>query len=143
MLWYFWKNKKISFFKKIKPFWTQFAGSCSWATVPILLIFLGNVPVLIAKVEGFKEAIVYNTPFILSWLMTLAMIGIFVMAALSTLLLPPAPSKSNFLRYLGMILQWLLFPVTMVAFGSIPAAEGITRLMLGKYLGFRTTEKSR
>jgi len=65
------------------------------------------------------------------------------MAALSTLLLPPAPSKSNFLRYLGMILQWLLFPVTMVAFGSIPAAEGITRLMLGKYLGFRTTEKSR
>jgi len=143
MLWYFPKNKKIPFLEKLKPLFTQFEGSCSWATVPILLILLGNVPVFIAHSKGVKAAVVYNAPFTLSWLMTLAMVGLFTMAVVSTLLLPSKPEKRHYLGYLGMTLQWILFPITMIAFGSVPAAEGITRLMIGKYLGFRTTEKSR
>ena len=143
MLWNFSRNKKMPFWQKIKPFWLQFEGSCTWAIVPIMIFVLGNLPIYIAHIRERTEAIVQNAPFILERIMGVAMIGIVLAAILSTILLPPRPSKSKLSTCFWMLVQWLIFPFTMIIFGSIPAAEGITRLMLGKYLGFRVTEKKR
>ena len=59
----------------------------------------------------------------------------------------PKKIKTNFWgrlsRYALMFLQWIIFPITMIIFGSIPAVDAQTRLMLGKYMGFNVTEKKK
>ncbi|MDD2647062.1 MAG: glycosyltransferase family 2 protein [Patescibacteria group bacterium] len=139
----FGKNKKMPWQKKILPFFSQFEGSISWATVSILILMLGSLPIWVAKLHNISDSIVLNAPFILEWLMNVALVGMITSAVFSTILLPPRPSHHKSYKYLFMILQWLLFPITMLIFGSIPATEAITRLMLGKYLGFYITEKKR
>jgi len=57
--------------------------------------------------------------------------------------LPPRPPYYGRFKYVWMVLQWLLFPISMVLFGSIPALDAQTRLAMGKYLGFWNTPKSR
>jgi hypothetical protein len=143
MLWHFFKNKRMPWFKKVQPLSIQFFGSCNWATVPIIILLLGNLPPLFARLRGLSEPMIYNSPFILSWIMSLAMIGVLIMAIISFLLLPPRPLKHKFFHNVLMLIQWILFPITLVIFGSIPAADGITHLMTKKYLGFQVTEKSR
>lgn len=129
--------------KKIKYLWNLGEGMYSWATAPVLIFILGRLPLKLAPPEVVETALFQNAPFILEWLMFLAMIGILLSAILSLMLLPPRPKKIKFYKFLVMILQWIFLPITLVIFGSLPAIEAQTRLMLGKYLGFFNTPKVR
>ena len=75
--------------------------------------------------------------------MTLAMLGLVSSAVLSIVLLPPRPPQFGRFKHFLMILQWLLFPVTTILLGALPALDAQTRLMLGKYMGFWVTPKAR
>jgi len=146
MLWYFRKKKKekkISFYKRVHYIWNLGEGMYSWATVPILLFILGRLPLFLVAGQEKATVIAQNAPFVLEWLMDIAMVGIFVSAILSLALLPPRPKEAGRHRYLLMVLQWLFLPVTLILFGSVPATDAQTRLMLsGKYrLGFWISPK--
>ena len=143
MVWHFWGNKAIPFLKKFRYLFNQLEGSYSWCTAPILIFILGRLPVSIANARGLSSALTQNTPHILSVLMTISMVGLVASAVLSLTLLPPRPASTPRWHWLVMLGQWIIFPITMVAFGSIPATDALTRLMLGKYLGFNVTEKYR
>lgn len=143
MVWNFSINRHIPLGKKIKYTWNQLEGVFSWATAPILIFILGWLPIQVAEARGSADLIVQNAPDLLQLLMVLAMVGLVVAAVLSMLLLPSPPASKSRWQLVPMVLQWLLFPITMIAFGSIPATDAQTRLMLGKYLGFWVTEKSR
>jgi hypothetical protein len=64
-------------------------------------------------------------------------------AIISTLLLPKKPKNFGFLKNIALVLEWLVLPVSIIAFGAFPALEAQTRLMFGKYMGFRVTPKER
>ena len=143
MAWYFSKNRLIPLRTKIRYIWNQLEGVYSWATAPILIFILGRLPLMVGKEQLSRSVIAHNAPFVLQWLMTIAMIGLLVSAILSTTLLPPRPPGQPRTKIMLILLQWLLFPIVMIVFGSVPATDAQTRLMLGKYLGFWVTEKRR
>lgn len=143
MIWHFKRNKSIPWSKKIRYVVNLTEGFYSWATVPIIIFVLGRLPLMTASPEVSSMVIVQNAPHILQWLMTAAMIGLVVSAILSFMLLPPPPKRTRKGKYVVMVLQWLLFPISMILFGSIPAIDAQTRMMTGKYLGFHVTEKAR
>lgn len=144
MVWHFFKRDHgIPFKKKFKYIWNLGEGMYSWATAPIILTFLGRLPFLVAP-EGVKSSFLLQmSPYILEYVLALSMVGIFVSAALSLLLLPPRPKDQPRHKFAIMLLQWMFLPITLLIWGAIPATEAQTRLMLGKYLGFWVTEKVR
>ncbi|HTK05486.1 MAG TPA: glycosyltransferase family 2 protein [Candidatus Eisenbacteria bacterium] len=139
----FWKNPRFPLRKKIFHVWTLAEGMYTWATAPLMIFILGYLPFWVAPDRIRTSVLFQNTPHMLETLMRLALVGVLVSAVLSFSLLPPMPTHRRPYEKVVMFFQWALVPVTFILFGSIPAIDAQTRLMLGKYLGFNVTEKKR
>ena len=137
------KIPEISLRKKLYFTMIMFEGLWSWATNAILMFFLGWLPLALGG-EIFNSTILaFNLPRATRLIMTFAMIGIVTSILISTSLLPPPPEKTPKRKSIYMIVQWLLMPAILIIFGSIPALDAQTRLMLGRYMGFWVTPKFR
>lgn len=143
LLWEFKKHPEIKWYKKFALLFHEWEGKWSWGVVAILLTFLGRIPLWVASEEVRQSALFFNTPYVLENLMSLAMIGMFISAILSMLLLPPRPESHKLYKYLFMVVQWALLPVSMILFSAIPCLDAVTHLMFGKYLGFNVSAKKR
>ncbi|TAL19751.1 glycosyltransferase family 2 protein [Patescibacteria group bacterium] len=143
LAWHFAADRRSPRALRLRVLWREWEGRFSWATAPIIMFLLGRLPLYAASRAQSDLALVNEAPFALEWLMRLAMIGVLVSALFSFTLLPPRPERSGRRGFLFMALQWLLLPITFVLFGSIPALDAQTRLMLGKYLGFNVSVKRR
>ncbi|MDF1496848.1 MAG: glycosyltransferase family 2 protein [Patescibacteria group bacterium] len=127
---------------KIRFLFKQLEGMYTWATVPLLIFLLGQLPFWFAPEQFRSYAVFQNTPFTLEWLMRFAMVGVLISAVLSATLLPPRPKYiPRWQTIIVVFLQWALLPITFVLFGAIPAIDSQTRLMIGKYLGFNVSPK--
>ncbi len=135
------KNKNISFGNKMLQIGRLFEGHFSWATAPLILTFAAWAP-LYLNISFNRQAIAHQLPIIASNILTLAMVGLFVTIWISFIMMPKRPAHVRRHRYLYMVLQWVLVPITAIVFGSFAAISAQTRLMLGKYLGFVVTEKA-
>lgn len=143
MAWHFLRHKKISLRKKSKFIWNLGEGMYSWATAPLLIFLLGKLPFVLGGGYSVDTVFFQSTPFMLQWLMRAAMVGMILSALLTSRLLPPRPPGVAFYRAWHIFWQWLLLPITLIIFGSLPAFDAQTRLLLGKYLGFNVTKKNR
>ncbi|PIZ56301.1 MAG: hypothetical protein COY22_01705 [Candidatus Tagabacteria bacterium CG_4_10_14_0_2_um_filter_40_13] len=143
LLFGFLKNRKIPLAKRIRLALVQIEGSWSLATNPLIIFFLGWLPLFLGGSEFNTSLIAYNLPRVTRSLMIIAMMGLIASAIISTWFLPPRPAKYRKTKYFAMILQWIMVPLTIPIFGAIPGLDAQTRLMLGKYMGFWVTPKHR
>jgi len=71
------------------------------------------------------------------------MIGLVVSIFMSFKMLPPRPERYKRHRNVWLVLQWVLMPLTSLAYGSASALNSQTRLLFGKYLErFDVTDKA-
>jgi hypothetical protein len=131
------------------PFWPTLArfarlldSHVSLATVAVLIAVGAWVP-LILNPEATYNIAAHNLPHVVSTLQRIAMFGLAVTIILSVTLLPPRPARLKRRRTIGMLLQWVLMPVTAILYNSLASLTAQTHLMLGKYLDtFDVTEKT-
>ena len=129
--------------KMINKILFQLYGFHSWATNALIIGLIGWMPIILGG-DSFKTTVLSsNLPVVSRTLMIVAMVGMIFSAIISTILLPKRPPKYGLIKSLAMILQWLILPVSIIIFGAIPGLEAQTRMMLGKYMGFWVTPKSR
>jgi len=137
------KNKRISVWKKIRVIFVQLEGFWSLATNPIIIFALGWLPLWLGGGVFNATILSYNLPLVTRNLMLLAMCGLIFSAIISISFLPKIGPREKRRTKLFMILQWILVPITITIFGSIPGLEAQTRLMFGRYMGFWITPKYR
>lgn len=134
-------HPKIPFGQRFINMWRLFEGHYSWATAPLILTFVAWLPLFLNPT--FKYTVIaHQLPIIASQIMTIAMIGLFITIWLSIISLPQRPKHKKKIKNVAMIFQWALLPLVALGFGAFAAIDAQTRLMLGKYLGFRVTEKA-
>lgn len=138
------KNTSIPVWEKWPKAFRAFEGHFSWATQSVYVMVAGWIPILLN--DTFNDTVLaYNFPTVASRLLTIAMVGMITNLSVGTLLLPQIPDKRK--RFKLLALEWILMPIispiTSVVFGAIPALDSQTRLMIGKYLEFRVTVKTR
>ncbi len=92
--------------------------------------------------ESFNRTILGKTlPQVTSTLLTFSLIAMVVIFVIDALNRPPRPNRRNPLSYILQPLEFLLFPIIGFFFSALPGMDAHTRLMLGKYMEYRVTEK--
>lgn len=143
------KEKNISLSKKIRHGLSLIEGFHSWATNALIIFLFGWFPLFVGGEQFSRTVLAQYLPMITQILMTLAIVGMLVSAALAFFLLNVEPKieirnrEKRSKRLFLLLIQWCFLPVTTIIFGAIPALDSQTRLMFGRYMGFYVTKKVR
>jgi cellulose synthase/poly-beta-1,6-N-acetylglucosamine synthase-like glycosyltransferase len=117
-------------------------GHVTLASVSILVAVGGWVPLLVNS-EAARSISAHQLPDAISVIQEIALIGIVITVFLSFKMLPPRPARYKRHRTFGMVAQWVLMPVTSIAYSSAAALYSQGRLFLGRYLDkFDVTDKA-
>jgi hypothetical protein len=130
------------------PFWSRFwrvmnlfGEHINWAIAPFVVMFGATVPLLINP--PFAETTLgQNLPLFASVMLTLALVGLFVLVVVEHRIVPPRPASWGPVMRLMSYVQWIGLPFVGILFSNLPALDAQTRLLTGRYLEYRVTEKA-
>jgi hypothetical protein len=134
------QRKKIPLGKRIMLIWRAFDGAFSWSTTSFFLTVVGWLP-FVLNAQFQNQVIASNFPQVARSLLSLTWIGLVISGTITILIMPARPKSHSPLNWIAMVIQWALIPVAAIFFGAIPGLNAQTRLMFGRYLGFRVTAK--
>lgn len=118
-----------------KLFQTHFIWSSNW-----FILTLGTSLPVMLNPRFFNTTIGYNLPRISNVILTLCLIPMLVLIILDWKLRPQY-QKTGFWNIVKNILQWPFMPIATLAMSVLPGLHSHTRLMFGKRLEYKTTDK--
>ena len=129
------------------PFWEKtmrviyviqahFLWPVNWFIITIGL----TVPTLINP-RFARTTLGYTVPKLSSFVLTIALVFLGVMLVLDKIYKPQRPKDYPIWRAIISPIEFVLMPVVGLIFSALPGIDAHTRLMLGKYLEYKVTEK--
>jgi len=134
-------NKRIKLSDKLVQIGRFGEGHFSWATAPLLLTFVASLPLYLNR-SFSNQVLAHELPIIASRILTISVSAMVITAMISLISLPPRPPRYKRTRFIGMVLQWVLLPITAIVFSAIPAIVAQSILLSGKSLNWKVTEKA-
>jgi hypothetical protein len=134
------KHPEIPLWLRIHRFMNLFLNHLNWIFLPVLLMFGASVPLWVSV--DFSLTDLGQTLWSYS--------GILLTTTLSTVvfflyfeirMLPPKPADWPRWRKVMVHAQYFAYPVVGLVLSVLPALEAHTRLLFGRYLEYRVTEK--
>lgn len=133
-------NPEIPFWSRtmrlITVLWAHFLWPVNWFIITIGL----TLPTIINPAFG-RTTLGYTVPKFSSFILTVALVFLVVMIIFDNIYKPKRPKHIPLWRALITPLEFVLMPVAGFFFSALPGLDAHTRLMLGKYMEYRVTEK--
>lgn len=111
-----------------------------WPTNWFILTIGSTVPPLINPLFG-RTVLGHNLARISSGILTLSTIFLIIVFIIDWRIKPPPPKAYPKWKLPLLYLQWLTLPIISFFLSALPGLDAHTRLMLGKRLEYRVTEK--
>lgn len=128
-----WVDRSIRIFKTVED---HFLWPVNWFAITIGAL----LPPLLN--EDFGRSVLGKTlPQITSGILTFSLISLLVIFFIDAQSRPPRPKHHNILHRIFQPLEFILLPIIGFFFSALPGIDAHTRLMLGKYIEYRVTEK--
>lgn len=135
------KKRTVPLSSLVPKFIRLLDGHVTLAAIAPIIAFGGWIP-LIFNYQS-RDLISHNLPTVVSYVQTVAALGIFISLILSIKMLPPKPARYKRARHIMMVLQWILSPVISIIYCSFCAYYSQTRLATGLYMEkFDVTDKA-
>ena len=140
---HFLKEEGIPFTVKFRKLYQVLDGHVNWATWAIIISFITPLILFLGKIVLKDSLALFNLSYINSVVFNSLSFILLLCIIISWEFMPPRPKEISRLIYVSFLFQWLLTPFISAVLGSFPSLDAQTRLMLGKYLSFNPTPKSR
>jgi cellulose synthase/poly-beta-1,6-N-acetylglucosamine synthase-like glycosyltransferase len=93
-------------------------------------------------IPDFSRTIIgYTIPRLSAFILNLCILGLIVILIVNAKQRPPRPKEVSRFRAFLVPFEFILMPISGFFFGTLPGLDAHTRLMLGKYIEYRVTEK--
>ncbi len=130
------------------PFWSRFwrianlfGEHINWAIAPFVITFGATVPLMVNP--AFAETTLgQNLPIFASAMLSMAVVSLLVLVVVEHFIVPPRPPEWGPWDRLLSYVQWIGLPLVGILFSTLPALDAQTRLLTGRYLEYRVTEKA-
>lgn len=133
-------DREIPFWDKttrvMHVIWSHFMWPVNWFIITIGL----TLPTLINPAFG-RTALGYMVPKLSSIILTLSLGSFFVLFFMDNVYKPKRPEGLSIWRSILMPFEFILMPIAGFFFSALPGLDAHTRLMLGKYIEYKVTEK--
>jgi hypothetical protein len=116
--------------------WAHFFWPVNWFIVTIGL----TLPTLLNPAFG-RTSLGYMVPKVSSFILTMALAFLLVMLVMDYIYKPKRPKGYPLWRAILSPFEFILLPIVGFFFTALPGLDAHTRLMLGKYIEYKVTEK--
>jgi hypothetical protein len=133
-------HSEIPRLQRVTRLLALWADHINWAIAPVILMLGPTLPLVLN--DTFRSTLLgQQLPVYAAWLLTGALASLIVLVFIEDQLAPPRPKEWGIRMKLVSWLQWLCLPAVGVVFTNLPALDAQTRLLTGRYLEYRVTEK--
>jgi hypothetical protein len=136
----FFKHPEIPLVLRTRRFMNLFLNHLNWIFLPLLLMFGASVPIWLStdfSLTDLGQTLWSYSGLLLS--VTLSTVVFFLYFEI--LIVPPKPADWPLWKKGAVHVQYLAYPIVGLVMSVLPALEAHTRLLFGRYLEYRVTEK--
>jgi len=133
-------NDDIPFWDKttrlFRVLWSHFLWPVNWFLITIGL----TIPTFLNPAFG-RTALGYTVPKLSSLILTISLVFLIIMLVIDNIQKPPRPKEVSVWKVIFSPFEFVLMPIAGFFFSALPGIDAHTRLMLGKYIEYKVTEK--